>query len=154
MTSKSSDYKVGDSDQRPWGTYIVTDVGIINDNENFCEKEITVKSGKILSLQSHKLRRELWIVKKGTLTVICDDKRITLKSGESVNIAIKTIHCMANLNNEECIVYERQEGICREDDIIRYIDAYGRATETNDSTAKSSINIYTQILNEIQKATT
>lgn len=125
-------YKVGDRDERPWGCYEVTGVGLNEKGEEFCEKKITVNPGQILSLQSHNLRRELWIVKSGDLTVQVDDSVYILHPEKSAHIPRGAIHCMANLGSEPCVVYEKQEGICREEDIIRYLDAYGRETETSD----------------------
>ena len=50
---KSTVYTVGDSDTRPWGSYTVVAVGVNEGGEEFCEKEIVVNPGHILSLQSH-----------------------------------------------------------------------------------------------------
>ena len=141
-------YKVGERDQRPWGHYVVTAVG-----DDFCEKEITVNPGQVLSLQSHEMRRETWTVVKGVLTVLIDGERSEVAAGKSVYIPEKAIHCMAALGDEPCTVKERQEGICREEDIKRYIDAYGRGTETARSPeAVKSIEAYNQILAEIKEA--
>ncbi|MCB1529595.1 MAG: phosphomannose isomerase type II C-terminal cupin domain [Rhodospirillales bacterium] len=151
MNLKFSDYKTGDSDTRPWGKYVVTNVGVTESGEDFCEKEITVHPGELLSLQSHELRREHWRVKEGTLTVIRDRKRITLEAGQDIEIAVRSIHCMANLGEVACVVHERQEGICREDDIVRYRDAYDRSAGTAESEAKESLLLYTRILDELRK---
>ncbi len=145
-------YKVGDSDTRPWGHYVVTGVGIEAGDREYCEKRITVQPGKILSLQSHTLRAELWRVEEGVLTVILDGQRITLRAGESIDIPLRGIHCMANLDNAPCTVYEKQTGICREEDIIRYLDAYGRATESfTEDAVTASIALYRAILSDIEK---
>ncbi len=143
-------YKVGDTDQRPWGSYIVTGVGYNAANEEFCTKDITVKSGGILSLQSHDQRREKWTVKSGTLTVVLDDQCLTLEAGQSVDIPLGAIHCMANLGMQECVVGELQEGICREADIKRYVDANGRKTEALTTDAmKASVAHYNVIAEKI-----
>ncbi len=152
MTSNSSSYAIGDDDERPWGSYIVTDIGITENGDDFCEKDITINSGEILSLQSHEFRREFWTVKKGTLTILCDDMRKTLKAEDSISIPMKSLHCMANLSHPPCIVHERQEGICRENDITRYVDNYGRATQTDNAKAQKSILIYTEILAELSSS--
>ena len=143
-------YKIGDHDERPWGSYVVTAVGHAG-GEEYCEKEITVRPGQILSLQSHELRREHWRVEKGTLTVVLDGERLTLNAGEDVRIPLRGVHCMANLGKVPCVVHERQEGVCREEDIRRYVDAYGRATEDVPEAA-SSIGVYREILAEIGHA--
>lgn len=144
-------YKVGDSDfSRGWGGYVVTAVGINDAQEEFCEKDITVNPGQALSLQSHDRRREHWAVTQGTLTVVLDGKKITLKAGEDIRIPLGGIHCMANLSTETCIVHEVQEGLCREDDIHRFRDMYGRPAEQSDApNVVSSLKIYDEILKEI-----
>ena len=139
IKSDLDSYQVGDSDQRPWGHYVVTAVGATNSGEEYCEKEITVNPGQILSLQSHEHRRELWTVLEGTLTVVVDNKSLTLGKGQSVTIPLTAIHCMANLGDTPCIVHERQIGLCSEDDIIRYVDAYGRAGSSTDPKIKAII---------------
>ena len=59
---------------------------------------------------------------------------------------------MANLGKDSCIVREIQAGVCREDDIARYMDAYGRGTDqAGEPRADSSLAIYEQILSELRK---
>jgi mannose-6-phosphate isomerase-like protein (cupin superfamily) len=118
-----TDYKVGDHDTRPWGSYRVTAVG-----DGFCEKEIIVKPHQILSLQSHDHRKEKWTVTTGRLTALVDNSVHALNSGQSVDIPLGAMHCMANATDSDVIVHERQEGNCSESDIHRYADAYGRGT--------------------------
>jgi mannose-6-phosphate isomerase-like protein (cupin superfamily) len=145
-------YQVGERGDRPWGHYIVTDTGKTADGEEFCEKSITIRPLQILSLQSHQLRRETWTVKRGVLTVLLDGQRIDLLSGEALHIPVGSIHCMANLGDEDCIVQERQEGICREADIKRFMDVYRRDTENLASpVATESFTAYRTILVDINK---
>ena len=150
MQTASSDYKQGDSDYRPWGGYVVTAIGKTETGEDFCEKDITVNPGCKLSLQSHALRREHWSVKEGTLTTIRDDQCVILNQGEEISIPKGAIHCMANTGDVPCIVHERQEGICREDDIVRYADSYGRAEEPESSGGplQESLRLYGEILKD------
>jgi len=144
-------YRVGDSDERPWGSYVVLAVGVRN-GEEYCEKRITVDPNRILSLQSHEHRRETWIVEQGAMTAIIDGRQKELQAGDSISIPEGAIHCMANLSDEPCVIRERQEGICREEDIHRYIDAYGRGTELPAShTASKSITLYELILSDINR---
>lgn len=144
-------YHVGDSDERPWGRYVVTAVGINANGEEYCEKDITVKSKQVLSLQSHALRREYWVVTQGVLTVVLDDQLLTLTKGQDVRIPLGGIHCMANLSSEDCIVHELQEGTCREEDIVRYADAYGRGTEAPaDDKTRRSLQLYNETLSQIR----
>ncbi len=155
MTKSSAEnlkeYSVGDRDTRPWGEYEVTGVGLNEAGEEYCEKIITVNPGQILSLQSHEQRRERWTVREGTLTVVVDGKRLELPAGQSIDMPLKAIHCMANTQKVPCKVYEKQEGVCREEDIIRYVDAYGRGTlQSNDANVKASVERYNEVLKEIK----
>jgi mannose-6-phosphate isomerase len=145
-------YRVGSKSDRPWGHYIVTDAGVAANGEEYCKKTVTIEPLQMLSLQSHRLRRETWVVKKGTLTVLKDGKRMELRPGESVHIPTGSIHCMANTGEDNCVVDETQEGICRENDIRRYMDVYHRNTETLISPhAPESFMGYREILIEINK---
>lgn len=147
-------YQKGDRDTRPWGSYVVTNVGTTATGEEFCEKEITVLPGKILSLQSHEQRRELWRVVSGTLTIVVDEQKKILNIGDDIYIAQGSIHAMANTSDAPCVVFERQEGVCREDDIKRYIDAYGRVTEPSDHPAiGKAIAHYKSIMNAMRSQT-
>lgn len=144
-------YNVGDRDTRPWGEYEVTAVGVNDSNEEYCEKKITVLPKQILSLQSHELRRELWRVVAGELTVVLNDRRVTLKAGEEIRVPLGSIHAMANTSDQPCVVFERQEGICREEDIRRYLDAYGRGVEsTNTPIVEASLSVYRQVMSELK----
>ncbi|HOO50578.1 MAG TPA: phosphomannose isomerase type II C-terminal cupin domain [Alphaproteobacteria bacterium] len=143
-------YSIGDRDARPWGTYEVTDVGT-SDKGEFCEKLIIVSPANILSLQSHDMREETWRVVEGTLTVILNERVITLQSGEEIFIPKGSIHAMANLSDAPCHVFERQEGICREEDIHRYMDMYGRdVAQSDDPIVIASLEAYKDILQKIK----
>jgi mannose-6-phosphate isomerase-like protein (cupin superfamily) len=143
-------YRVDDQDARPWGHYIVLAVGRTPEGEEYCDKQIVIKPGNVLSLQSHDLRRETWTVRHGLLTALVDGERIEAAPGQSVHVPKGSIHCMANLTDKVCVVHERQTGICREEDIKRYIDAYNRSTESlSGGDALPSIAIYSDILAEI-----
>lgn len=145
-------YRVGDMDIRPWGSYTVTAVGVKESGEESCVKEIHVNPGQILSLQSHEHRREHWRVMSGVLTVVLDGERITLKAGEDVRVPTGSIHCMANLGKKSVVVTEIQQGLCREEDITRYMDAYGRGTaESDDPRVKKSIEVYKGLIAELRK---
>ncbi len=152
MTDNSFLYKIGDGETRPWGSYEVTAFGDLEAGKEFCEKLITVRPGQILSLQSHELRSEAWRVEAGTLTVILDDTRHTLTAGQSILIPQGSLHAMANLTDGNCVVFERQEGICREADIQRFHDAYGRSVDALPSgpKAEGSLAVYRQALAEIK----
>ena len=119
-------FTIGDCDDRPWGSWEVTDVREEN-GEEVVEKKITVHPTGILSLQSHKYRREIWTVLEGAIRVVLDDKVLDLQKGDTVAIPLGTKHRMSNPFLETAIVHEIQMGQCMESDIIRYEDKYGRA---------------------------
>lgn len=118
-------YRVGEKDTRPWGMWEVLETGT-EGGEEYCIKRITVLPGGVLSLQSHALRRENWTVESGTLEVTRDDEVLVLQMGESIDIPCGARHRMANRASVETVVKEIQRGVCREDDIVRYEDIYGR----------------------------
>jgi mannose-6-phosphate isomerase-like protein (cupin superfamily) len=147
-------YKIGDRDERPWGSYEVTSVGRTESGEEYCEKLITVNPGQVLSLQSHDHRRESWKVEQGSLTVILDGWQIEMQPGNSLLIPLGSTHCMANLGSAPCLVRERQEGTCREEDIKRYLDAYGRETaDAAQPAARRSMSLYRELLADIGRQT-
>lgn len=131
-------YKIGEYVERPWGSYRVLDVG-----RNYCKKEIIVQPKQILSLQSHQYRKEHWEVKSGSIDVMVDNNVISLSVGDCVDIPVGVLHCMVNNSTDECVIEEMQVGICKEDDIIRYADNYGR------SNIEECINTYNGLKHKI-----
>ena len=109
-------------DTRPWGNYEVIDIG-----SNFQVKRITVLPGKRLSLQSHKYRKEHWIVVLGEAEVVIDDRIFNLKISQSIDIPLGSIHRLSNKTNTDLVLIEIQFGeYLGEDDIIRYEDDFNR----------------------------
>ena len=109
-------------DTRPWGNYEVIDIG-----SNFQVKRITVLPGKRLSLQSHKYRKEHWIVVLGEADVVIDDRIFNLKISQSIDIPLGSIHRLSNKTNTDLVLIEIQFGeYLGEDDIIRYEDDFNR----------------------------
>jgi mannose-6-phosphate isomerase-like protein (cupin superfamily) len=108
---------------RPWGSYTVLE----EDPEGFKLKRIEVAPGARLSLQSHKLRSEHWVVVSGTATVTNGDEVITVYKNQSTYIPIGTKHRLENKGTEPLHIVEIQVGdYLGEDDIQRYDDHYGR----------------------------
>ena len=117
-----NNYKRGEHDTRPWGTWEVIDCG-----ESFCVKRITVNAGGILSLQLHHFRNEHWIIVNGTATVTLGDSIIEKQAGEAVFIEKETKHRIQNKSTLPLTFIEIQTGEnLDENDIIRYEDVYGR----------------------------
>ena len=109
-------------DYRPWGWFESLAVG-----EHFQVKRICVKPGAALSLQSHKLRSEHWIVVEGTARVTIDDEVRLVSEGQSVYVPLGAKHRMENPAKSPMLLIEVQIGTyLGEDDIIRYEDVYAR----------------------------
>ena len=127
-------YELGAKDlNRPWGTWEVIEKPIKDSNVvKQCEKRIVVYPHKMLSLQMHEGREEIWRVEEGTLTVCLNDQIIELQKGEEIHIPFHAIHAMVNLTGQNVSVYERQTGNCREEDNLRLMDDSGRPTVTID----------------------
>ncbi|MBE6458438.1 MAG: phosphomannose isomerase type II C-terminal cupin domain [Alphaproteobacteria bacterium] len=119
----ANNYKRGDHDTRPWGTWEVLDA-----EDNFCVKRICVTPGNILSLQLHHFRSEHWIIVKGEAVVTLGDDKIVRKANESVYIPAETKHRIQNDTTEDMEFIEIQTGEnLDENDIVRLEDKYGRA---------------------------
>lgn len=109
-------YKIG---RRPWGYY-----EIILDEPNYKIKRLVIDTNGELSLQSHKHRKENWIVVQGVAGITLEDKHIILnRRGQSVTIPPETKHRVKNKCEIPLIIIEIQTGhYLGEDDIIRYKD--------------------------------
>ena len=110
-------------DRRPWGTFTVLDEG-----ENYKVKRIEVLPGMRLSYQKHAQRTEHWFVVQGTAKVRLDDRDITVRVGDAIDIPVGAAHRIENPGDELLIVVEVQRGsYLGEDDIVRLDDDFGRA---------------------------
>lgn len=118
----TNNYKRGDKDTRPWGTWEVLDSG-----EGFCVKRIKVTPGNILSLQLHHHRAEHWIIVSGEAIVTLGNDKIAKKANESVYIPVETKHRIQNDTSVDMEFIEIQTGEnLDENDIVRFEDTYGR----------------------------
>ncbi|MEM6489736.1 MAG: mannose-1-phosphate guanylyltransferase/mannose-6-phosphate isomerase [Pseudomonadota bacterium] len=108
---------------RPWGWYETIGLG-----SRFQVKQIVVKEGGQLSLQSHVHRSEHWVVVSGTAKVTLDEDEKLLTENESVYIPLGTVHRLENPGKVPLRLIEVQSGpYLGEDDIVRYEDIYARA---------------------------
>lgn len=123
MNVSKNNYKRGDHDTRPWGTWEVLDAG-----NGFCVKKITVIPGGILSLQLHHFRSEHWTIVEGTAVVTLGEEKITVGQNEHIFIPVETKHRIQNDMAEPVVFIEIQAGDnLDENDIVRFEDNYGRA---------------------------
>ena len=109
------------TEERPWGTY-----QNLYQGDDFLVKLIEVQSGQRLSLQKHFKRSEYWTVVSGEGIAEIDGEKIKLKTGVTVHIQRTAIHRMEANKGELLLVLELQKGECREDDIERLEDDFGR----------------------------
>ena len=115
-------YKVGEHDTRPWGTWEVIAVG-----EHHIVKKIVVMPGQQLSLQIHHHRDEHWIIAEGTAEVTLDQKVFQAPSNTPIFIKVGQKHRVANRTDKPVIFIEVQTGeTLDENDIVRLEDNYGR----------------------------
>lgn len=108
---------------RPWGSYRTLTL-----QPRFQVKEIIVKPGGRLSLQSHVHRSEHWVVVSGAALITIGEEERSLTENESVYIPVGERHRLSNPGKIDLKLIEVQTGAyLGEDDIIRYEDVYNRS---------------------------
>jgi mannose-1-phosphate guanylyltransferase/mannose-6-phosphate isomerase len=106
--------------KRPWGEYKV-----LGENP-VCVKIITVKANSRLSLQTHKLRDEVWLaLQPGLYAHIGDDVK-DMKVLQRLLVERGVKHRIENPTNKPLQLIELMYGEYDEDDICRLEDDYGR----------------------------
>ena len=108
--------------ERPWGYF-----DVLEDKATHKVKRIVVYANQRLSLQSHTMREEKWVITRGEGVVAINDNNISVKLGDFVIIPRNAKHRVSN-TSEGCLEFiEVQTGeYFGEDDIFRYEDDYGR----------------------------
>jgi mannose-6-phosphate isomerase len=107
---------------RPWGSWLVLDVG-----PGYKVKRIKVNPRSRLSLQAHQHRSEHWVIVQGTATCRVGRRQAVAGAGDRVDVPLGAVHRIANVHDEELIIIEVQLGrYTEEDDIVRLDDDYGR----------------------------
>jgi mannose-6-phosphate isomerase-like protein (cupin superfamily) len=110
------------SEERPWGRFEV-----LFEEPGLKLKRITVHSGKRLSLQSHKLRSENWVIVGGSAVVTLEDQDLPLEKNNAVFIPAGARHRIFNPGKDPLVFVEVQTGTyLGEDDIVRYQDDFQR----------------------------
>lgn len=108
---------------RPWGYY----KNVEEVDSQYKVKVITVNIGQKLSLQSHNHRSEHWVIVKGKGKVQVGKEFYILEKNQHIFIPVNELHRIENIGNEVLEFTETQIGdYLGEDDIIRYLDDYGR----------------------------
>jgi mannose-6-phosphate isomerase-like protein (cupin superfamily) len=107
-------------EERPWGTFEV-----LLDKPDHKVKEIYVKPNHRFSLQYHEYREEHWTIVEGMGTITQHGVESIIRHGEYAYIPKKELHRLEG-GKDGITFIEVQRGDCREDDIIRLEDDYGR----------------------------
>ena len=110
--------------EKPWGGY-----QDLLRKEDRVIKEIDVRGGESLSLQSHDNREEHWILVYGEGEVRLGDMWRKIKPGDYIYVPKKEKHTLVNNTGNMLKIVELQIGECSEEDIIRYEDRYGRVSD-------------------------
>lgn len=105
--------------EKPWGRY--TDLFRSGD---LVLKVIEIDSGEMTSYQEHSQRSETWYVKSGLGVARINDREYPLTPGEKLSVWITDKHQMVNTGSGPLVIYEMQNGVCDESDIVRYNDPY------------------------------
>jgi len=114
--------------EKPWGME-----EILEKNEKYMLKRLTMKKGYRCSIQYHNIKKETIYVLSGSLMVELNEsidggyistmKKIMLGPGEFLTIEPKMVHRMSAVN-EDCVYLESSTP--DEEDVVRIKDDYGR----------------------------
>lgn len=105
---------------KPWGGYT-----ILKKKSGLWVKKLFIKKGQRLSLQSHELRSEVWVVISGTIDAQVGNSHYLAGPDDVVFIAPHLRHRLTGIT-DACVV-ELAQGRVLEHDIVRYEDDYGRS---------------------------
>jgi len=109
--------------EKPWGSFDILGAGA-----GYQIKRLTVLPGGQLSLQSHRFRSEHWVVVQGTASVTRGTESSDIEVDGAIYIPKGIVHRLENRSEQTLVLVEVQIGAhIAEDDIVRYVDAYGRA---------------------------
>jgi len=119
---KRKEYKHHRTVYRPWGSYTV-----LEEQDRFQIKRITVNPGARLSLQMHHHRYEHWVMVTGTARITNGDSTFLLHENQSTYIPAGANHRLENPGAITLELIEVQIGsYLGEDDIVRFKDDFGR----------------------------
>jgi len=100
---------------------------VVEANERYAVKTISVKPGQRLSLQLHKHRSEHWVVVEGEGVVTLGGDQIRVERGSHIYVPRQTQHRIHNDSDRELRFVEVQFGDrLDENDIVRIEDDYER----------------------------
>jgi len=105
---------------RPWGWYETIEQG-----DEYKVKRIFVNPNSRFSLQYHNRRSEHWVVVGGSALALVNNYEEQIYPGKHFFIPLGSRHRITAGDNGVMFI-EVQFGECREDDIVRLEDDYGR----------------------------
>ena len=109
----------------PWGSWEVLD-----DGPKYKVKKLTILPKQMTSLQYHTERVEIMDVVAGTGILTIGNRTKIIRAGTTsidlICIPIGTSHRLHNHGDEPLVIIEVQHGDCKETDIVRISDMYGR----------------------------
>ena len=115
------------TEQRPWGFFTV-----LIEQPGFKVKELVIRPGGKLSLQSHHHRTEHWVIVEGCACVTLGEVQELLSSNQSTCILPNVRHRLENAGTSTLKVIEVQCGnYLGEDDIERHDDSIGEFVTNN-----------------------
>lgn len=104
---------------KPWGGY-----KILKKNHGLWIKKLFIKKGERISLQSHELRSEVWVVISGEIDAQVGNSHHLAGPDDVIVVAPHRKHRITGVS--DACVMELAQGVVREHDIVRYEDDYGR----------------------------
>ena len=119
MMHRSKGKKIVKVVHKPWGKFEEYAT-----NAKVTVKIITVRRGGVLSLQSHRKRKEHWVALDDGLTAIIKGRKQKLRKGQIVVVPKRAKHRV--MASRTARFLEVSFGHFDENDIVRYEDKYGR----------------------------
>lgn len=105
---------------KPWGNFRQFTL-----NQESTVKTLTVNKGEVLSLQTHKNRKEYWFVLSGHPEITLDDKTYRAEPEEEIFVEQGMQHRIG-APEDKVVILEIAFGHFDENDIIRLEDKYNR----------------------------
>lgn len=117
------EYETDGTVNRPWGSFRTIDHG-----PGYRVLHLWLDPGGKTSMKRHEHRSEHWLVVRGVARITTDEATRLVPTRESVYIPPGEVHRLENPGNDVLEVIEVDVGsYVGEDDIKRFMDAYGRA---------------------------
>ena len=114
-------------EEKCWGYYNVISKAKYNDYE-ILVKKLHLEKGKNISYQKHFKRAEIWTIVNGCGTLVLNDTIRSVKTGDTINIAIGDKHCI--YADTDLDIIEIQTGtVLKEEDIVRLEDRWNEILE-------------------------